>query len=90
MRILAILGVFAAVLVFPMTANAQPASTQTPNTQGKSGKGQNLGAIRDKCRAEAVGYGSNKAAQVRACVERAKRQMQARASICARDAATRC
>ena len=68
MRILAILGVFTAVLALPMTANAQPAQS----TQGKTGKSQDLGAIRNKCRAEAVGYGTNASAQIRACVQREK------------------
>jgi hypothetical protein len=62
MRILAMLCILAAALTFPLTASAQ----------GKRGKSQDLGSIRDKCRAEAVGYGTNKAAQVRACVQRAR------------------
>ena len=64
MRFLAILCVIAAALTSSVAANAE--------SKGKGAKGQDLGAIRDKCRAEAVGYGSNKAAQVRACVQRAR------------------
>jgi hypothetical protein len=49
-------------LTLPMTAIAQ----------GKRTKGLDEGAVREKCRAEAVGYGVNKSAQITACVQRAK------------------
>jgi len=65
MRILATFFVIAAALTFPMTGNAA-------NAQGKAVKGQDVGSIRDKCRAEAYGFGMNKSAQIRACVQRAK------------------
>jgi hypothetical protein len=67
MRILAILCIVAAALTSSIAANAEGA-------QGKRGKGQDMGAIRDKCMAEAVGFGVNKSAQVRACVQRAKKR----------------
>lgn len=64
MRFLAILCVIAAALTSSVAANAE--------SKGKGGKGQDRSAIVAKCQAEAVGYGVNKAAQVRACVQRAR------------------
>jgi hypothetical protein len=66
MRAVAILSIVAAVLGSIATANAEQ------KAKGAAAKGQDRGAMLDKCRAEAYGYGSSKAAQVRACMQRAR------------------
>jgi hypothetical protein len=68
MRILSIIVVGATFLVFSMQAGAQD------KTKAKAGQksSQDMGAIRNKCRAEVTGYGAGAQAQFRACVERAK------------------
>jgi hypothetical protein len=63
MRFLSIICVVGATLTFPVAANAAKA---------KSGGGQDLGAIRDQCRAQATSRGMAKQAEVKACVQRAK------------------
>jgi hypothetical protein len=68
MRILTILCIIAAALASTTTANAQGKGSKGD----KASKGQDMGAIRDKCQAEAVGYGINRSAQIRACMERAR------------------
>jgi hypothetical protein len=62
---LAILCIAAAALTSSVAANAE-------SGKGKGGKTQDMGAIRNKCMAEAVGFGVNKQAQVRACIQREK------------------
>jgi hypothetical protein len=64
MRAVATLSIVAAVLGSIATANAEQ------KAKGAAAKGQDRGAMLDKCRAEA--YGSSKAAQVRACMQRAR------------------
>jgi hypothetical protein len=68
MRMLAILCIAAAALTSSIAANTEGAQ----GGKGKGAKAQDIGAIRNNCMAEAYGYGVNKSAQVRACVQRAK------------------
>ena len=66
MRILLMVLVGGA-LAFPMQADAQD-KTKTKSAQKSS---QDMGAIRDKCRAQTTGYGAGAQAQFTACVKRA-------------------
>jgi hypothetical protein len=64
MRFLSIICAVGMAFTFPISANAAKAKS--------GGGGQDLGAIRDQCRAQATGRGMSKQAEVKACVQRAK------------------
>jgi hypothetical protein len=54
-------------------AGAALSCTLPATAKDKAGSGgQNMGAIRDQCRAQATGTGGGKQAQIKACIERAK------------------
>jgi len=65
MRNFMVMCIVAATCALVMSANAATKAT-------KGTKTQDIGAIRNKCRAEVYGYGTSAAAQFRACVQRAQ------------------
>ena len=66
MRILSI-ALVGAALMFPIQADAQT----KPKAKAGQKSAQDVGAIRNKCRAEVTGFGTSAQAQFRACMQRA-------------------